>query len=99
VGVVVASLGLAFARPMCAQRPVTRRDAIESTLAAGPRVALARADSALARARLLTARARGNPSLAASYSKSAPQQHLALEIPLDAPRGITAATYPPIKIK
>jgi cobalt-zinc-cadmium efflux system outer membrane protein len=85
VGVVVASLGLAFARPMCAQRPVTRRDAIESTLAAGPRVALARADSALARARLLTARARGNPSLAASYSKSAPQQHLALEIPLDAP--------------
>ena len=64
---------------------MTRRDAIEATLSAGARVALARADSALARARLVTARAVGNPSLAASYSKSAPQQHLSLEIPLDAP--------------
>lgn len=64
---------------------MTRREAIGAALSAGPRVALARADSAAARARLLTARALGNPSLAASYSKSAPQQHLTLEIPLDAP--------------
>lgn len=84
-GIVAASLGLIHARPASAQRPVTRRDAIAEALSAGARVALSRADSALARARLLTARALGNPSLAASYSKSAPQQHLALEIPLDAP--------------
>ena len=48
-------------------------------------MALARADSAAARARLLTARALANPSIAASYSKSAPQTHLSLEIPFDAP--------------
>jgi cobalt-zinc-cadmium efflux system outer membrane protein len=84
-GVAVASLLLAFAPPVSAQRPVTRRDAIAAALSAGAHVALARADSAAAHARLLTARAIGNPSLAASYSKSAPQQHLSLEIPIDAP--------------
>jgi cobalt-zinc-cadmium efflux system outer membrane protein len=84
-GILSASLCFLVARRASAQRPVTRRDAIDATLSAGARVALARADSALARARLLTARALGNPSLAASYSKSAPQQHLSLEIPLDAP--------------
>jgi cobalt-zinc-cadmium efflux system outer membrane protein len=82
---VAASLSLILARPASAQHPVTRREAIGAALSAGARVALARADSAAARARLLTARALGNPSLAASYSKSAPQQHLTLEIPLDAP--------------
>jgi len=84
-GVVVASLILFFTRSASAQRPVTRRDAIDATLSVGARVALARADSAAARARLLTARALSNPSLAAGYSKSAPQKHLSLEIPLDAP--------------
>ena len=68
-----------------AQRAVTRRDAIDATLARGTRIALARADSAAARARLLTARTLANPSIAASYSKSAPQKHFSLEIPLDAP--------------
>ncbi|MFL5620608.1 MAG: TolC family protein [Gemmatimonadaceae bacterium] len=84
-GVVVTSLTLTFAAPASAQRDVTRRDAIDATLSAGARVALARADSAAARARLITARALSNPSLAASYSKSTPQKHLSLEIPLDAP--------------
>ena len=83
--VLVASLTLTFVGPAAAQRAVTRRGAIDAAVAAGTRVALARADSAAARARLLTARALGNPSLAASYSKSAPQKHLSLEIPLDAP--------------
>ena len=58
---------------------------MRDALTAGTRLALARADSSAASARLLTARALPNPSLAASYSKSAPQKHLALEIPLDAP--------------
>ena len=83
--VAIACLSLALAQLASAQRAVTRRDAIAASLSAGARVALARADSAAARARLLTARALANPSLAASYSKSAPQKHLALEIPLDAP--------------
>jgi hypothetical protein len=63
---VAASLTLAFVGPAAAQRTVTRRAAIDAAIAAGTRVALARADSAAARARLLTARALGNPSLAAS---------------------------------
>ena len=58
---------------------------MRDALAAGTRLALARADSSVASARLLTARTLPNPSLAASYSKSVPQKHLALEIPLDAP--------------
>ncbi|HKP15629.1 MAG TPA: TolC family protein, partial [Gemmatimonadaceae bacterium] len=83
-GVVATSLTLAFGAAS-AQRAVTRREAIDASMSAGPRVALARSDSAAARARLLTARALSNPSLAASYSKSAPQNHLAMEIPFDAP--------------
>ena len=68
-----------------AQRPVTRSDAHRAALAAGPRIALARADTAAARAALITAKALPNPSLAATYSQSPPQQHLILDIPVDAP--------------
>ena len=67
------------------QQPVTRADAHRAALAAGPRVALARADTAAARAALITARALPNPSVSATYSKSAPQKHLILDIPVDAP--------------
>jgi cobalt-zinc-cadmium efflux system outer membrane protein len=68
-----------------AQLPVTRADAHRAALAAGPRVALARADTAAARAALITARARPNPSLAATYTKDAPRKHLILDVPVDAP--------------
>ena len=68
-----------------AQQPVTRADAHRAALAAGPRVALARADTAAARASLITARALPNPSLAATHSKAAPRNHLVLDIPFDAP--------------
>lgn len=66
-------------------QPVTRADAARAALSAGPRVALARADTAAARAALITARARPNPSLAATYSKAVPQQHVILDVPIDAP--------------
>jgi len=56
-----------------------------SALAAGPRVALARADSAAARAALLTARALPNPSLAASYTVDKPSKHVSLDVPFDVP--------------
>ena len=62
--------------------PVTRADAHRAALAAGTRVALARADTAAAIARLLTARALPNPVLGATYSKSPPQKHLTLDLPL-----------------
>jgi outer membrane protein, heavy metal efflux system len=72
-------------RSATSQQPVTRADAHRAALAAGPRVALARADTAAARAALITARALPNPSVSATYSKSAPNKHLILDIPVDAP--------------
>lgn len=68
-----------------AQLPVTRDMAERAALTAGPRVALARADSAVARAGLITARARPNPSLIASYTGDKPSKHVSLDVPLDAP--------------
>ena len=68
-----------------AQLRVTRLDANRAALVAGPRVTLARADTAAARAALITARALPNPSVAATYSKSPPQKHLLLDIPVDFP--------------
>jgi cobalt-zinc-cadmium efflux system outer membrane protein len=79
-----ATICLAASRSAAAQ-PVTRAEAARRALAAGPRVTLARADTAAARAALITARALPNPSLAATYSKSAPQKHLILDVPVDAP--------------
>ena len=71
--------------PLAAQRAISRAQAVRAALDGGARLALARSDSAAARARLRSARALPNPSLAASYSKSAPQKHVSLEIPFDAP--------------
>jgi cobalt-zinc-cadmium efflux system outer membrane protein len=83
--VLAATLFFATAFRRTDAQPVTRADAERAALSAGPRVALARADTAAARAALITARARPNPSLAATYSKSAPQQHVILDVPIDAP--------------
>jgi len=65
-----------------AQRAITRAEAERAALGAGSRIALARADTAAAMARLLTARALPNPTLGATYSKSAPQKHLTLDLPI-----------------
>src|SRR5438067_1136479 len=68
-----------------AQAPVTREDAVASALSQGARIGLARADTALAFAQLLTARSRPNPTLAGSYSKATPNYHVTLELPIDLP--------------
>ena len=68
-----------------AQLPVRRADAVRAALAAGPRVALARSDTAAARAVLLTASAIPNPVLSAQYTTAVPQKHINVEIPFDAP--------------
>ena len=65
------------------QEPVTRQQAIESAVTRGARSAVARADTLVAAAQLLTARSWDNPSLAATYSKSAPKYHTILDFPLD----------------
>jgi outer membrane protein, heavy metal efflux system len=68
-----------------AQQVVTRTDAINAALSRAPRLGLARADTAIAHAQVLSARAWQNPALAASYSKSTPQIHVTLELPIDLP--------------
>lgn len=65
------------------QEPVTRQQAIESAVTRGARSAVARADTLVAAAQLATARSWDNPSLAATYSKSAPKYHTILDFPLD----------------
>jgi cobalt-zinc-cadmium efflux system outer membrane protein len=83
---LVIGLMLAAApRAARAQIPVTRTDAERAALAAGPRVALARADTAAARAVTRAARAWPNPILAYTRSEAVPRNHLILDFPLDAP--------------
>jgi cobalt-zinc-cadmium efflux system outer membrane protein len=79
------ALAAAVSNHAVAQIPVTRADAERAALAAGPRVALARADTAAARAAVLTARAWPNPNLSYLRSEAVPRNHLNLDFPLDAP--------------
>jgi len=77
---LVVFLSAAVAR---SQQPVTRAQAIESAVTRGARAAVARADTLVAAAQLLTARSWDNPSLAATYSKSPPNYHTIVDFPLD----------------
>jgi cobalt-zinc-cadmium efflux system outer membrane protein len=81
----VAVYGALLCGAAGAQQPVTRGNAIESALSRGARLAVARADTAAARAQLIAAGARENPLLAATYSKSPPQYHLTMELPFTLP--------------
>lgn len=76
---------LAFGMPVQAQLAVTRADAERAALAAGARVALARADSAVARAQLITARAMPNPTFGITRSGAVPKRHVNVDIPFDPP--------------
>jgi cobalt-zinc-cadmium efflux system outer membrane protein len=66
-----------------AQQPVTRRQAVESAVSRGARAAVARADTLVGSAQLLSARQRDNPSLAATYSTSTPHYHEIVDLPFD----------------
>ncbi len=66
-----------------AQRPLSRREAIDAALARGPLVALIAADTARAAADVITAGVRTQPNLQASYTESSPQFHFIGELPLD----------------
>jgi outer membrane protein, heavy metal efflux system len=85
VRVVWAACACAWRTSAAQQRAVTRTDAIEAAMSVGPRLAVASADTAVALAALITARALPNPTLAASYTKDPPPYHSTLEIPLDFP--------------
>jgi len=76
---------LAIAVPFGArgQQPVTREQAIDAAVTRGARAAVARADTLIGAAQLLTARSWDNPSLAATYSKAPPNYHAIVDLPLD----------------
>ncbi|MFL5593123.1 MAG: TolC family protein [Gemmatimonadaceae bacterium] len=65
------------------QQPVTRQQAVESAVTRGARAAVARADTLVGAAQLLSARQWENPSLNATYSKSTPNYHEILDLPFD----------------
>lgn len=64
---------------------ITRAHAIAAATEYGARLAMANADTSAASAQLQAARAWQNPTFAASYSKSTPNYHYTLELPLDLP--------------
>jgi cobalt-zinc-cadmium efflux system outer membrane protein len=68
-------------------QPLSREAAINASVARGGRAALAAADTASAKAQLLGARALENPAFNATWSKSAPQLHFSLEMPVPFPGG------------
>jgi cobalt-zinc-cadmium efflux system outer membrane protein len=68
-----------------AQTPLTRKDVLDAALGRGARLAVARADTAVASAAVVAARARLNPSLGVSYSKSVPNHHVNVDIPFEFP--------------
>lgn len=63
--------------------PLRRDQAVAAALARGARLGVASADTAIAAALLLTARARQNPVLGASYTRAVPQYHVVADLPLD----------------
>lgn len=74
------------AAPIYAQTAsLSRRDAVQMALERGPRVAVARADTAVANATFIGSRAFPNPTLNASVSKSVPQYHFTVDVPLELP--------------
>jgi outer membrane protein, heavy metal efflux system len=70
---------------MAAQQPtrLSRADAIAAAAERGPRLALARADTAIAGAQVLSAKAFPNPTLSAVYTKDIPRYHVTAELPFD----------------
>ena len=66
-----------------AQQPLTRQQAVDAAISRGARAAVARADTLVGVAGVLSARQRDNPSLSLTYSKSVPTYHEILDIPLD----------------
>jgi outer membrane protein, heavy metal efflux system len=79
---LVTSVGAQTNQPL---QPITLRDAVDSALARGTRVAVARADSAASRAGLTGAREWPNPTLTLQYTRAEPKYHGFVEFPIDYP--------------
>lgn len=66
-------------------RPLSRAEAVERALGASPRGAALAADTLAAAGHLASARAYPNPTASVSYSKSTPQHHFLVDVPVDLP--------------
>src|SRR5215467_11596574 len=82
IAVVIMACALNAAPIESQISPLSRLEAVQTALDRGARLAVARADTALARAALITAEAIPNPNLTGSYSKSVPQYHLLFDVPV-----------------
>lgn len=67
------------------QQAISRAAAVAAAVDNSPRLRLARADSSAARASVALARQFENPIGGASFTRSAPQVHYTLDVPLDLP--------------
>jgi cobalt-zinc-cadmium efflux system outer membrane protein len=91
-----ATAGVA-ARASAQQTNLTRARAVQTALNRGTRVAVAAADTAVAAAQLIAARAYPDPSVTASYSKDTPHNHVLFDLPIELlgmrrPRALSAQT-------
>lgn len=77
------TLAACLAASAHAQRPMSRRTAIDAALARGPLVALIAADTARAAAELTIAGVRAQPNLQVSFTESSPRYHVIADLPLD----------------
>jgi cobalt-zinc-cadmium efflux system outer membrane protein len=77
------ALLLVFSAVARSQQPITRQQAVESAVARGARAAVARADTLVGSAQLLSARQFDNPGLSATYTKSTPRYHEIVDLPFD----------------
>ncbi|MGH7620485.1 MAG: TolC family protein, partial [Gemmatimonadaceae bacterium] len=84
---IAAALACAIsAAPVHAQgTPLSRQSAVQTALERGAKLAVAQADTAVANAAVIAARAYPNPGFTASYSKSTPQSHFSFDVPIDLP--------------
>ena len=84
---LACAVALAAGHTVAAQalRPLTLTEAVDSAVARGTRVALARADSATARAGLTAAREWPNPTLSFQYTRDTPHYHGFIDFPIDYP--------------
>jgi cobalt-zinc-cadmium efflux system outer membrane protein len=65
------------------QQPITRQQAVDVAVMRGARAAVARADTLVGAAQLITAKGRDNPSVALTYAKAVPTYHAIVDLPLD----------------
>jgi len=82
---VLAAVAVCAPRARAQVTPLSRAQAVAEAIEHGGRLGVARADTAVANAQLIAARALPNPDLSASYSKSFPNYHVTADVPIDFP--------------